>query len=158
MRSPSLLVSALSLVMIGCTPPTLHEANPPIDLVIAATTDVHGYLRGWDYFGNRPDTVRGLSRAATIVDSLRRVSAVWPVLVDAGDMLQGTPLTYAAARIDSAMSHPVMLAMNVMRYDAAAIGNHEFNYGVPTLNRAIKQAQFAMLAANAFTPDGKPLY
>ncbi len=158
MRSPSLLASVVSVLMIGCTPPTLHEANAPADLVIAATTDVHGYLRGWDYFGNRPDTVRGLSRAATIVDSLRRVSAVWPVLVDAGDMLQGTPLTYAAARIDTTMPHPVMLAMNVMRYDAAAIGNHEFNYGIGTLNRAIKQAQFAMLAANAFTPDGKPLY
>jgi 2',3'-cyclic-nucleotide 2'-phosphodiesterase (5'-nucleotidase family) len=158
MRSPSLLASLLSALTIGCTPPTLHEANAPIDLVIAATTDVHGYLRGWDYFGNRPDTLRGLSRAATIVDSLRRVSAVWPVLVDAGDMLQGTPLTYAAARIDTTMPHPVMLAMNVMRYDAAAIGNHEFNYGIGTLSRAIKQAQFAMLAANAFTPDGKPLY
>src|SRR3954468_8857065 len=121
MRSPSLLASVLSLLIVGCTPPTLREANPPIDLVIAATTDVHGYLRGWDYFGNRADTVRGLSRAATIVDSLRRVSAVWPVVGDAGELLRETLLTYTPARIDTTMPHPVMLAMNVMRYDAAAI-------------------------------------
>src|SRR5512142_2648851 len=41
------------------------------DLVVAATTDVHGRLRGWDYYANAPETVRGLTRAATIVDSVR---------------------------------------------------------------------------------------
>ena len=41
------------------------------------------------------------------------------------------PLTYVAARVDTTMRHPVIAAMNAMQYDAAAIGNHEFNYGAP---------------------------
>ena len=63
--------------------------------------------RGWDYYANAPDTLRGLSRVATIVDSLRRVSpARCRSLVDAGDILQGNPLTYVAARIDTTMPQP----------------------------------------------------
>ena len=72
-----------------------------IDLVVAATTDVHGCVRGWNYYANRPDTVRGLTRAATIVDSLRRAAPGRVVLLDAGDLLQGNPLAYVAARVDS---------------------------------------------------------
>ena len=79
----------------------IHEANVPVDIVIAATSDIHGYVRGWDYYASAPDTLRGLTRAATIVDSLRRVSRIWPVLVDAGDFIQGNPLTFAAARINA---------------------------------------------------------
>jgi len=50
------------------------------------------------------------------------------------------------------------LAMNHMRYDAAALGNHEFNYGVPYLDRAIAEAHFPFLAANAYAPDGSHAY
>src|SRR5690348_1705917 len=128
-----------------------------VDLVVAATTDVHGRLRSWDYYADAPEAVRGLTRAATIVDSLRGANPGRVLLVDAGDLLQGNPLTYVAARLagDSLRPHPVAAAMNVMRYDAAAIGNHEFNYGVPTLRRMIAAAHFPMLAANAFTTSGK---
>lgn len=126
-----------------------------MDLVVAATTDVHGRVHGWDYYANAPDSLRGLARAATIIDSLRKVSPLYPVVVDAGDFLQGNPLTYVAARVDTEMPHPVIAAMNAVGYDAVVIGNHEFNYGLPTLERAMHQADFPMLAANAYTPDGK---
>lgn len=152
---------AIGGVLIGstsCNLPMVHEANVPVDIVIAATTDVHGYVRGWDYYANAPDTLRGLTRAATIIDSLRRVSRVWPVLVDAGDFLQGNPLTFAAARIDTTMPHPVVAAMNAMRYDIGVVGNHEFNYGLPTLDRILRQTRFPVLAANVFTPDGEPKF
>jgi len=139
----------------GCTTLPTIQVYGPLDIVVAATTDVHGYLRGWDYYANAPDSARGLSRIATIVDSLRRVSPVLPVLVDAGDFLQGNPLTYVAARVDTTMAHPVIAAMNQLQYDAVVVGNHEFNYGLSTLERAQRQADFPLLAANAYTPDGK---
>ncbi len=123
-------------------------------MVVAATTDVHGRLRGWDYYANAPDSLRGLSRIATIVDSLRHSSPVLPILVDAGDFLQGNPLAYVAARVDTAMPHPVIAAMNDMQYDAAVIGNHEFNYGLAALDRAQRQAEFPLLAANVYAADG----
>src|SRR6476661_8328851 len=69
------------------------------DLVIAATTDTHGRVRGWNYETNRADPARGLTRAATIVDSLRTAAPGRVVLLDAGDLLQGNSFTYVAARV-----------------------------------------------------------
>jgi 2',3'-cyclic-nucleotide 2'-phosphodiesterase (5'-nucleotidase family) len=81
------------------------------------------------------------------------------ILLDAGDLLQGNSLTYVAARIAPAGApHPVMAAMNAMKYDAATIGNHEFNYGVPFLDSTLRQATFPFLAANAVHPDGTHAY
>jgi 2',3'-cyclic-nucleotide 2'-phosphodiesterase / 3'-nucleotidase / 5'-nucleotidase len=129
---------------------TVVAAQAPrrLDLVVVSTTDVHNRLRGWDYYADRADPQRGLSRAATVVDSVRAAHPGRVVLVDAGDLLQGSPLGYVAARLDTAGVHPVIAAMNAMRYDAAAIGNHEFNYGIPTLRRALKDARFPFLGAN----------
>jgi 2',3'-cyclic-nucleotide 2'-phosphodiesterase (5'-nucleotidase family) len=139
------------------TPVAAMTGADSVDLIIAATTDVHGWLRGWDYFNNAPDTTRGLSRVATIVDSLRAANPDRVVLVDAGDDLQGAPIASIALR-DSLRTNPIIAAMNAAGYDAAVIGNHEFNYGVPYLNRAIAQARFPFLAANAYAPDGKHVY
>ncbi|MGH2897583.1 MAG: bifunctional metallophosphatase/5'-nucleotidase, partial [Solirubrobacteraceae bacterium] len=142
----------------GCTQPRLPQVVGPIDLVVAATTDLHGYVRGWDYYANAEDTLRGLTRAATIIDSLRKISPTFPVVVDAGDIIQGNPLAYAAARVDSTMKHPVIAAMNAVEYDAAVVGNHEFNYGLSTLDRAVREARFPFLAANVYTPSGAPRF
>lgn len=118
---------------------------------------MHGWLRGWDYYANRADTTRGLARAATVVDSLREAHPDRVILVDAGDDLQGTPITNVALR-DSTLPNPIVTAMNVMRYDAAVIGNHEFNFGLPHLNRAISQATFPFIAANVYAPSGRHAY
>src|SRR5437773_11207762 len=97
----------------------LTQANVPfqaveVELVVAATTDTHGRLRSWDYYANTAEPQRGLTRLATIVDSLRSANPGRVVLVDAGDLLQGNPLTYVAARLDneSLRPHPVAAAMN----------------------------------------------
>jgi 2',3'-cyclic-nucleotide 2'-phosphodiesterase (5'-nucleotidase family) len=149
-----LLMLAL-LSATACFTSMTLGANGTVDLVVAATTDVHGYIEGWNYLTGRPDTLRGLARIATIVDSIRRSTGTLPILVDAGDMLQGTPLTYTAARLDTSVRHPVIAAMNAMQYDAAVIGNHEFDYGIPALDRAMRQAEFPLLAANVYGPNGQ---
>ncbi|MBU6366943.1 MAG: 5'-nucleotidase C-terminal domain-containing protein, partial [Gemmatimonadetes bacterium] len=147
---------ALSLAMALAAAPAALPAQPRrTEVVILATTDVHGRLRGWDYVANRPDPARSLAGAATIVDSVRRAHPGRVVLVDAGDLLQGNPLTFVAARVAPTPVHPVMAAMNAMRYDAAVLGNHEFNYGVPLLQRALGQAGFPFLAANLRDARGR---
>jgi 2',3'-cyclic-nucleotide 2'-phosphodiesterase (5'-nucleotidase family) len=146
-------------VLVACQSARIAPRQPPtLTLVIAATTDVHGRLRGYDYYENAAEPGRGLTRVATIVDSLRAAHPGRVILVDAGDLLQGNPLTYVAARSPIGPTHPVIDAMNAMGYDAMAIGNHEFNYGLPVLERALAGARFAVLAANAYTPDGRPAY
>ncbi len=148
----------LILLPLGTLAAAANGARAPREqtLLVAATTDVHGHLVGWDYYANHSDTVRGLARAATIVDSLRAAAPGMVVVVDAGDMLQGTPLTYVAARRENYSVHPVFAAMNAMHYDAAAVGNHEFNYGLPFLYAAAKGAHFPLLAANAYPASGAP--
>ena len=63
-------------------------------------------------------------------------------------MLQGTALTYFHAKINNNMPNPMIEAMNLMGYDAAVIGNHEFNYGRAYLDNAIKTSNFPWLCAN----------
>ena len=155
MRIRSCLAAASLALAAGCVPPAIAVGGAgTYDLVVAATTDVHGRVRGWNYESNRADPARGLARAATIVDSLRAAAPGRVVLLDAGDLLQGNSLTYVAARVHPEGPHPVMAAMNAMAYDAAAVGNHEFNYGVPFLEKTLRQARFPFLASNAFRPDG----
>ena len=141
----------------GVVRPATAPTNA-VDLVVAATTDVHGRLTGWDYYAGAPDSTRGLARAATIVDSVRLANPDRVVLVDAGDMLQGNPLSFVAARVDTTRRNPAIAAMNAMRYDAAAVGNHDFGYGLGTLGRAIKDASFPLLAANAYLASGPRAY
>lgn len=164
-------LTSVALLLLTAAPPSLHrlpsgvsplpvECIPgaAVSLRIAATTDVHGHVMGWDYYDNRADPLRGLTRAATIVDSLRAANPGRVLLVDAGDMLQGTPLTYVAARVSKSRINPVVAAMNAMRYDAATVGNHEFNYGVPYLDSAVAQARFPLLAANVTRHGSLPGY
>ena len=157
MRSPRKLRFAAAVisggVLLGCAS-AASRTPATAELLVAATTDVHGRLRAWDYYENAADPARGLARAATILDSLRGANPGQVVLVDAGDLLQGNPMTYVAAKVAPERPHPVAAAMNAMGYDAATIGNHEFNYGLPLLEKAITEARFPFLAANAYRPDG----
>src|SRR5947208_17091086 len=95
---------ATALLAAACAHPTslARGAQPTpasVDLVVAATTDIHGRVRGWDYDVDRPDSLVGLARAATIVDSLRLAAPERVVLVDAGDITQGNALTFLPAPV-----------------------------------------------------------
>jgi len=85
-RRPPLALLAASLLAAVPLP-----AQQRVEIKVAATTDVHGRLRAWDYYANAIDSTRGLARVATIVDSLRMSAPGRVVLVDAGDLLQGNP-------------------------------------------------------------------
>lgn len=141
------------LLVLACAPSQLPRAAESVDIVVASTTDVHGRITAWDYYANKAETIRGLTRAATIVDSVRAANPGRVILLDAGDLLQGNPLAYVAAKVSANRANPIIAAMNAMHYDAAAIGNHEYNYGVPYLDTAVKQATFPFLSANTYGLD-----
>ena len=153
-RPVTLAACFLGAGVVGAQP------APERSLVVMATTDVHGRLRGWDYYDSHADSAHSLAGAATIVDSVRAANPGNTVLVDAGDLLQGNPLTTVAAR-SRAGTHAVIAAMNAMRYDAAAVGNHEYNYGLQVMQRAFRAARFPFLSANAVAArpaDALPSY
>lgn len=122
-------------------------APDTVQLVIAATTDVHGRVLGWDYVR---DTVApgGLSRAATVLDALRAQHPDHVILVDAGDLLQGNPFATYFAKTDPRRPHPIVDALNALGYDAATPGNHEFDFGVDVLLDAARDAAFRYVSAN----------
>src|SRR6478672_6010430 len=151
---------ATALFSAGCSSAPVVPSGAPspaegsIDLVVLSTTDVHGRIRGFDYYADSAETIRGLTRDASIVDSVRAANPGRVLLVDAGDMLQGNPFAYIAMKEFSTKANPIIAAMNSMKYDAAAIGNHEYNYGVPYLESAVSQAHFPMLSANTYKMNG----
>lgn len=140
-----------------------------VRLTVLGTTDLHGNVYNWDYYKNqefdnhsstRPvsDAI-GIARAATLIKAMRQERRGEPILtLDAGDTIQGTPLAYYYAKIDPIDGdtvHPMARAMNLVGYDAAALGNHEFNYGLPILRTFEDQLDFPLLGANAVDPATK---
>ncbi|WP_049534565.1 2',3'-cyclic-nucleotide 2'-phosphodiesterase [Vibrio harveyi] len=122
-----------------------------IKLRIIETTDIHTNVMDYDYYKDQPSQQIGLSRAATLVKQARE-EAVNSVLVDNGDLIQGSPMgDYMAAKgINAGEIHPVYKAMNQLDYDVGNIGNHEFNYGLEFLKDSIDGANFPYVSANVF--------
>src|ERR1039457_7338402 len=109
----SRIIAAAACLIAALAP---DEAAQTVDIVVAATTDVHGRVRGWDYYADTAESTRGLSRAATIVDSVRDANPGRVILVDAGDFLQGNPFTYPAARIDTALPTATLPATDAVHH------------------------------------------
>ncbi|MFJ3507408.1 bifunctional metallophosphatase/5'-nucleotidase [Streptomyces luteogriseus] len=133
---------------------------------VLGTTDLHGNVFNWDYFTDREFDDKdhndvGLAKVSTLVNRVRAEKGRRnTLLIDAGDTIQGTQLSYYYAKVDPITAkggpvHPMAQAMNAMGYDAAALGNHEFNYGIPVLRKFEEQCDFPLLGANAL--DAKTL-
>jgi 2',3'-cyclic-nucleotide 2'-phosphodiesterase/3'-nucleotidase len=137
------------------------HAPKTFSLRVLGTTDLHGHALNWDYFTNAEydDAAHndiGLAKVATLVEQARAEKGHdRTLLIDAGDIIQGTQLSYYYARVEPITGarrgpqHPMALVMNHIKYDAAALGNHEFNYGIPLLRAFQDQCDFPLLAANA---------
>jgi 2',3'-cyclic-nucleotide 2'-phosphodiesterase/3'-nucleotidase len=115
-------------------------------LTILETSDVHGNILPINYSDNSYANC-GLAALSTIVAKEREINPN-TLLIDNGDMLQGTALTYYHAKINKDLPNPMIEVMNLMEYDAAVIGNHEFNYGRAYLENAIEMSKFPWLSAN----------
>ncbi|MEU9630524.1 bifunctional metallophosphatase/5'-nucleotidase [Streptomyces luteogriseus] len=133
---------------------------------VLGTTDLHGNVFNWDYFTDKEFDDKdhndvGLAKVSTLVNRVRAEKGRRnTLLIDAGDTIQGTQLSYYYAKVDPITAkggpvHPMAQAMNAMGYDAAALGNHEFNYGIPVLRKFEEQCRFPLLGANAL--DAKTL-
>lgn len=147
--------------MMHPSPFAVLPCDGQIHLRILATTDLHAQLLPFDYFRNRPMPTVGLARAAGLVQVLRERAAN-VLLFDNGDFLQGSPVGDFLA-LDRGLAgggtHPVIAAMNALGYDAATLGNHEFNYGLPFLAHALRGAAFPVVSANLapLTGTGLPV-
>lgn len=142
MNTRPLLALAAALTLGAC-------AAPARELVVLQTTDLHGFYTATDDTGDRG----GLRRLAAVVDAERaRGAAV--LLLDSGDMWSGTLLS------DSSEGRLGVQLFDALGYDAAALGNHEFDYGPDgpareggsdpfgALASRLSESTFPVLAAN----------
>ena len=146
------LIAALLLLVVGfgsgCrgardgAGPTPTNAPAKVgstaELVVLETTDLHNHVLSYDYDRLESDPTFGFERVATLIRAARRE---FPntLLFDAGDTIQGTALADYQALVDPlecGESQAMYRAMETLDYDAAAVGNHEFNYGLEFLSRA----------------------
>ena len=162
-------VSLVSMTPAAAAPAEHAGKDQKTSVTVLGTSDLHGYVENWDYFkdGEYDDAAHndvGLAKISTLVNSVRadrgRESTL---LIDAGDTIQGTSLTDYFANTEPITEtgeiHPMAAAMNAMDYDAAALGNHEFNYGLDMLRGFEKQLNFPLLGANAVdAKSGKPAF
>ncbi len=146
--------------MIQLHPFAVRAGATQAHLRIFETTDLHVHVFPYDYYADRASDSLGLARAAALVDAMRR-SAANSLLFDNGDFLQGSPLgDYMALQrgLRPGEVHPIIAAMNAVGYDAGTLGNHEFNYGLDFLTRALEGAAHPLVCANALRPDGAPIW
>jgi 2',3'-cyclic-nucleotide 2'-phosphodiesterase / 3'-nucleotidase len=148
MKKPVLLL-ALALLF------PLAQAQQ-LKLRLLQTTDLHMNLLGWDYYQDKAVEEFGLDRTATLIKAAR-AEAKNTLLFDNGDLLQGSPLGDYIAKVkplQPGQVHPAYEVMNALRYDAANIGNHEFNFGLPFLRLALAGPAFPYVNANIVVDDG----
>ncbi|WP_449539580.1 bifunctional metallophosphatase/5'-nucleotidase [Ferdinandcohnia sp. Marseille-Q9671] len=125
-----------------------------ISITILETSDVHGNICPINY-GSNESSELGLAKIATVIKQERSRNKN-TIVIDNGDLIQGTPLTYHFIRSKSQKINPMIKLLNNLDYDAAVIGNHEFNYGMQVLQQAIQQSNFPWLSANIINENRNP--
>jgi 2',3'-cyclic-nucleotide 2'-phosphodiesterase/3'-nucleotidase len=138
----------------------LLSGDTPLRVRVLGLTDLHAHLVNYDYYRDQPVYDYGLALTATLVHQAR---AEQPnnVLLDNGDLLQGSPLgDWVAKKRPPAAGdrqHPAHRLLQALRVDAATVGNHEFNYGLPFLGEAVRTAGIPHVSANVVVvdPDGR---
>ena len=141
---------ASTATFIALHPFSARAATNQAHLRIMETTDLHVHVFPYDYYADKPRDTVGLARTASLIKAIRD-EATNSLLIDNGDFLQGNPMgdyiAYERGMKDGDM-HPVIEAMNTLGFDASTLGNHEFNYGLEFLMKALAGADFPVVNAN----------
>jgi 2',3'-cyclic-nucleotide 2'-phosphodiesterase (5'-nucleotidase family) len=144
-------LSVVFLCLVACTcAPGKHE-RAPVQLTVLHVNDFHGHLLPFrDPSSDKHLPVGGAARLAHMIDEERDRNPQGTLLLAAGDMLQGTPIA------NIFHGEPVIHFMNALRFDASAVGNHEFDWGRTILQQRLAAANFPFVVANLVDADGLP--
>jgi 2',3'-cyclic-nucleotide 2'-phosphodiesterase/3'-nucleotidase len=130
-----------------------------MQLTILSTSDTHGYIFPTNYVKPRAHMPFGLIRAATVIAAEQRAAPGPTITIDDGDFLAGSPLAYYVAQVQTPPDPlPLTRIYNQIHYDAAVMGNHEFDYGTQYLERALNATERPVVNANILDNAGRPLF
>ena len=130
---------------------TLDTGTQCATLRLLATTDVHMNILGHDYVSDQPSSNPGLVGLATLIEQAReeaRQRGISCLLFDNGDLLQGNAMGDYLATRPVTDQHPVIAALELMRYDAVGIGNHDLDHGLPYLEAVAQKLTMPMISTN----------
>lgn len=151
------IVLSVPLLLISWTqikPAAKQPGESIVKLRLMETTDIHAHLAPYNYLDHQPTNRFGLALTATLIKEARS-QVKNSMLFDDGDLIKGGLLGNYVFRkgLSEGEIHPVYRAMNPLHYDAATVGNHEFNFGLDFLNRTINDADFPYVNANVYYDD-----
>ncbi|MDE1158881.1 MAG: bifunctional 2',3'-cyclic-nucleotide 2'-phosphodiesterase/3'-nucleotidase [Neorhizobium sp.] len=149
-RRSLLAGAAASSALVMLHPFAARAAGNQAHLRIMETTDIHVNVFPYDYYADKPNDTLGLARTASIIDQIR-AEAGNSMLIDNGDVLQGNPMgDYIAYErgMKEGDTHPVIRAMNTLGYEVGTLGNHEFNYGLDFMFKALAGSNYPWVCAN----------
>jgi 5'-nucleotidase len=128
-------------ILLCCALLLTFQAFPQKKIVILHTNDTHSRIEPLPETDKSAPGKGGVERRASFIDATRKENKN-VLLLDAGDFLQGTPY------FNLFKGEVEVKAMNLMKYDAATLGNHEFDYGLKTLAEVIRRANFPIVTSN----------
>ncbi|NRS88367.1 5'-nucleotidase [Flavobacterium sp. 7E] len=110
-------------------------------LTILHTNDVHSHIDPFPADDPRNANMGGVARRAALIETIRQENPN-VLLLDAGDIFQGTPyFNYYGGELEFKL-------MSMMKYDLSTIGNHDFDNGIPGLYAQMPHAKFEFISAN----------
>ncbi|WP_294965354.1 bifunctional UDP-sugar hydrolase/5'-nucleotidase [uncultured Gilliamella sp.] len=143
------LLSLSSVLILACS---LSAMAKEVNISILATSDVHGRMVPWDYGTDKADLSGSYAQISSFITDYRSHHDN-VIVVDAGDIIQDNQIE----RFHNVDNHPAIAALNAMNYDIMVLGNHEFNFGIPVVDKIISEFKGKTLAANIYYKDsGKP--
>lgn len=149
MKKLSALLLSLVMVFSLFNGVQVKAASEQVKINILATSDVHGRFTTWEYATNSAYNNGSLAKIAAVVKEARKTNPN-TIVVDNGDSIQDN----SSQLFLNDEIHPMILGMNIIGYDTWTLGNHEFNYGVPALEKIMKQFKGKVLTGNVYKPDG----
>ncbi|WP_017730445.1 metallophosphoesterase [Nafulsella turpanensis] len=133
--------SLLGLSGLGAFLPSEASAAPRPRLTILHTNDMHSRIEPFPQDGRRFAGMGGMARRASLIEQIRQEEE-HVLLLDAGDIFQGTPyFNFYEGELEFKL-------MTEMGYDAATLGNHDFDNGLEGLKAQLPNAGFPFLVAN----------
>nr|WP_326209897.1 5'-nucleotidase C-terminal domain-containing protein [uncultured Oscillibacter sp.] len=143
------LALVLVLAMLaGLSVPALAAEEGGKTVTILQTSDLHGMVNPYDYASNK-EAKTSMAHAAAIIKAEREADPDL-LLLDTGDTTQAN---YIQSFLDE-VPHPMIEAMNYLKYDAWTLGNHEFNFDFKYTTREIEEFQGVTLGGNFYKADG----
>ncbi len=153
-RYPVLMMALLAICLTCASTIDARE----VKVQVAVTADVHARIFPYDFVANRPAKT-SMANVHYLVQSLRARDRSNLILLDNGDLIQGTPAAYYANFVQEADENLFSRVMNFMGYDAATIGNHDIEAGAEVYDRLVEEFNFPWLGGNVLDEDtGEPYF